>query len=54
MENNNLNLNDMLKILSSMDKSQLEKGLSQASQVLNSPDADKIISQIKDLKNYGK
>ena len=47
MENNNFNLNDMMKMLSTMDKDQLEKGLSQASKILNSSDADKIIRQIK-------
>ena len=44
---NNFNVNDIMKILSTMDKDQLEKGLSQASQILNSPDADKIIKNIR-------
>ncbi len=54
MENNNFNLNDVMKILSTMDKDQLEKGLSQASKILNSPDADKIIKQIKNKNNEQK
>ena len=51
MKNNNFNLNDMMKMLSNMDKDQLEKGLSQASKILNSPDADNIINQIKNETN---
>lgn len=49
--NNNLNINDIMKMLSGMDKKQLENGLSQASKILNSPDADKIINQIKNENN---
>lgn len=49
--NNNLNINDIMKMLSGMDKKQLENDLSQASKILNSPDADKIINQIKNENN---
>ena len=46
---NNMDMNELMKMLSKMDKSELEKGLSQASKILNSPDADKIINNIKNL-----
>ncbi len=46
-KNNNLNVNDLMKMLSNMDKDQLEKGLSQASKILSSPDAEKIINKFK-------
>lgn len=49
--NNNFDMNDIMKMLSNMDKDQLEKGLSQASKILNSPDADKIINQIKNRED---
>ena len=45
--NNNFNVNDIMKILSNMDKDQLEKGLSEASKILNSPSADKIINNLR-------
>ena len=45
--NNNMDMNEMLKMLSKMDKKQLEEGLSKVSKMLNSPDADKIINEIK-------
>lgn len=48
---NNLNINDLMKMLSDMDKSQLEAGLAKASKMLNSPDAEKIINQIKKNNN---
>lgn len=47
MNNNNMNINDMLNMISKMDKKQLEEGLSKVSKMLNSPDADKIINEIK-------
>lgn len=48
---NNFNINDIMKMLSGMDKKELENGLAQASKVLNSPDADKIINQLKHKNN---
>lgn len=48
---NNLNINDLMKIISTMDKNQLEDGLAKASKMLNSSDADKIINQIKKNNN---
>ena len=47
MNNNNLNTNDLMKMLSNMDKDQLEKGLAQASKILNSPDAEKLLNNFK-------
>lgn len=44
---NNLDVNELMKMLSQMDKKDLEKGLSQASKFFNSPDADKIINTIR-------
>lgn len=49
--NQNDSLNEMMKLLSQMDPKQLETGLSQVSKMLNSPDADKIIQQIKKRKD---
>lgn len=43
----NINVNELMKMLSTMDKDKLEKGLSQASQLLNSEQADAIIKEIK-------
>lgn len=43
----NVNMSELMKLLSKMDKKELENGLSQASKILNSPQADEIISQIK-------
>ena len=45
--NNNMDINEMLKMLSKIDKKQLEEGLSKVSKMLNSPDADKIINKIR-------
>lgn len=46
-----MDVNELLKLLSTMDKDQLQKGLSQASQILNSPKADDIINQIKNKQD---
>ena len=43
----NINVNDLMKLLANMDKKDLEKGLSQASQILNSPNAEEILKKIK-------
>lgn len=44
---NNMNMNELMKMLSKMDKADLEKGLNQVSQILNSPKADDLINEIK-------
>ena len=48
---NNMDMNELMKMLSKMDKKELEQGLAQASKILNSPDADKIINNIKNSTN---
>lgn len=47
MNMGNMDMSELMKLLSKMDKKDLEKGLSQASKILNSPKADEIINQIK-------
>ena len=42
-----MDVSELMKMLSKMDKKDLEKGLSQASKILNSPKADQIINEIK-------
>lgn len=43
---NNIDISNLMNMLSNMDKKQLEEGLAKASQVLNSKDKDKIINEI--------
>lgn len=43
---NNIDISNLMNMLSKMDKKQLEEGLSKVSQVLNSKDKDKIINEI--------
>ena len=43
----NVNMSELMKLLSKMDKKELENGLSQASKILHSHKADEIIEQIK-------
>lgn len=43
---NNIDISNLMNILSKMDKKQLEEGLAKASKVLNSKDKDKIINEI--------
>ena len=47
----NVNINDIMKLLSNMDKKDIENGLNQISKILNDPKADKIIKEIKDKKS---
>lgn len=44
--NNNIDMGKLMAMLSNMDKSQLEKGLKQASQILSSKDKSQIINEI--------
>lgn len=41
MSNNNLDLNQLLSVLSKMDKSELEKNIYRAQQILNNSDIKK-------------
>ena len=45
--NNNIDLNQLMAMLSKMDKKDLEAGLSKVSKMLNSKEADNVIQQIK-------
>lgn len=51
MNKNNMDMAKLMAMLSSMNKSDLDKGLKQLNQVLNSPDKDKIINNLKDNLN---
>jgi len=42
-----MNMNQLMAILSKMDKKDLENGLNQVSKMLNSKEADNMIEQIK-------
>lgn len=46
MSNNNIDMNQLLSMLSKMDKKDLQKGMEQASKILNSNNKDDI------LKNF--
>ena len=48
--NNNMNMAQLMSMLSKMDKKDLEQGLNQVSQMLKSKDADAIIDEIKNNK----
>ena len=48
---NNINMNMLLNILSKMDKKDLEKGIEQANQILNSKDKNEIINKLKNNNN---
>ena len=41
MDNNNIDMTKLMQMLSKMDKNQLEKGLKQVQQMLNSKDKNK-------------
>ena len=45
--NNNIDMNQLMSMLSKMDKKDLEKGLNQVSKLLNSKESDNMIEQIK-------
>lgn len=45
--NNKMDMNQLISMLSKMDKKDLENGLNQVSKMLNSKEADSMIEQIK-------
>lgn len=45
--NNNMNMAQLMSMLSKMDKKELEQGLNKVSQLLKNNDANKIIDEIK-------
>lgn len=55
MNNNNMDISKLMNTLSKMDKKDLENGIKQLNQVLNSGDNKKIIEQLKNNMNkwYG-
>lgn len=50
MNNNNLNMTELMSMLSKMDKKELEQGLNKMSQMLKNNDASAIINQLKKNK----
>ena len=46
----NIDMSQLLNMISKMDKRDLEKGLQKASKYLNTQDKDKIINQLKNVK----
>lgn len=48
---NDFDMNKLMNMISKMDKKDLEKGIAQVSQMLNSKDKDEILNK---LKNQGK
>lgn len=49
--NNNIDMSKLMSMLSNMDKKDLEKGVQQLNTVLNSPDKQKIIDNLKNNLN---
>ena len=49
--NNNIDMSKLMSMLSNMDKKDLEKGVQQLNYVLNSPDKQKIIDNLKNNLN---
>lgn len=47
----NVNFNDLMKMLSQMDKKELEEKMAQASKILNSKDPNSIFNQMNNKKN---
>ena len=48
---NNMNMNMLLNMLSKMDKRDLEKGIEQANQILNSKNKNEILDKLKNNGN---
>jgi len=48
---NNLDINQLMSMLSKMDKKDLEKGLSQASKILNSSTKEEILKNLNNSLN---
>lgn len=49
--NNNMDMNQLLSMLSKMDKKDLQKGIEQANKILNSKDKNDIINKFKNNNN---
>ncbi|MCI9365106.1 MAG: hypothetical protein HFJ54_00230 [Clostridia bacterium] len=50
MNNNNMDMNALMSMLSKMDKKDLENGLMQASKMLGSKDKEEILKKLSNLK----
>ena len=50
MNNNNMNMAELMAMLSKMDKKDLEQGINKVSQMLKNNDANSIINEIKKNK----
>lgn len=48
---NNMNMNMLLNMLSKIDKKDLEKGIEQANQILNSKNKNEILDKLKNNGN---
>lgn len=48
---NNIDINELMKMLSKMDKKDLEKGIAQASQILNSNNAKDALNNFNNKQN---
>ena len=48
---NNFDMNTLMSMLSKMDKKDLERGIAQASKLLNSKEKDSIINELKKNNN---
>lgn len=48
---NNMNMNMLFNMLSKMDKKDLEKGIEQANQILNSKNKNEILDKLKNNGN---
>ena len=44
---NNLDMGQLLKLVSNMDKKELENAFSKANEIMNSKDKEKIINELK-------
>ena len=49
--NNNIDVSKLLEALSKMDKKDLEKGIEQANQILNSKNKNEILDKLKNNDN---
>lgn len=51
---NEFDMNKLMSMLSKMDKKDIEKGIEQASKILNSKDKEAILKNIQNGQNQGK
>lgn len=51
MDNNNVDISQLMNVLSKMDKKDLEKGMNQLSSILQSNNNGEIINQLKNNMN---